>query len=375
MYKAKWHGSYVAAKLLKRSDEIALGDFRTEIAILRKIHHPNCTQVGAACALARVHGCCRRVAGCCHFRLPAAPYQLPPPPPHPHHQTAAPGRHAHPYPPPPPHPVPRLPSAPLPPPHPRLQFLGACTKQKPYVVITELMACSLADAFQRTFYAPSPRRMVEIALDFARGMAYLHSRRQPIVHRDLKPANLMIAGNLNADVERLFLDSGERPPARRGGGAGPREGGGRRGEGRAAQGVSRGGGLAAGWQLRCAVLCCALSGAGMSPHLARQCMRCSSARQGGGREQRHSPVLSCGQLGTLGVCPTCACTRPPCRPPPVAPHPPLCPLSCPPPPCRHHQGCRLWPVQVAGAGGAARAADVRRQRHLQAHGGDGLVPM
>jgi len=131
VYKAKWHGSFVAAKLLKRSDEIALGDFRTEIAILRKIHHPNTTQ-----------------------------------------------------------------------------FLGACTKQKPYIVITELMACSLADAFHRTFYTPSPRRQVEIALDFARGMAYLHSRRQPIVHRDLKPANLMISGNLHADTEQLFLDSG-----------------------------------------------------------------------------------------------------------------------------------------------------------------------
>jgi Protein kinase domain len=46
VYRAKWHGSYVAAKVLKRSDEIALGDFRTEIAILRKIHHPNCVQVG-----------------------------------------------------------------------------------------------------------------------------------------------------------------------------------------------------------------------------------------------------------------------------------------------------------------------------------------
>lgn len=63
------------------------------------------------------------------------------------------------------------------------QFLGACTKQKPYIVITELMACSLADAFLKTFYAPTQRRQVEIALDFARGMAYLHSRRQPIVHR------------------------------------------------------------------------------------------------------------------------------------------------------------------------------------------------
>ncbi len=29
------------------------------------------------------------------------------------------------------------------------QFLGACTKQTPYIVITELMACSLADAFQK----------------------------------------------------------------------------------------------------------------------------------------------------------------------------------------------------------------------------------
>lgn len=131
VYKARWHGSYVAAKVLKRSDEIALGDFRTEIAILRKIHHPNC-----------------------------------------------------------------------------VQFLGACTKQKPYIVLTELMACSLADAFQKTFFALSQRRQVEVALDFARGMAYLHSRRQPVVHRDLKPANLMISGNLNADVEHLFLDAG-----------------------------------------------------------------------------------------------------------------------------------------------------------------------
>jgi serine/threonine protein kinase len=50
VYKAKWHGSYVAAKVLKRSDEIALGDFRTEIAILRKIHHPNCVQVSGKVA-------------------------------------------------------------------------------------------------------------------------------------------------------------------------------------------------------------------------------------------------------------------------------------------------------------------------------------
>jgi hypothetical protein len=46
----------VAAKLLKRSDEIALGDFRTEIAILRKIHHPNTTQFLGACTKQKVVG-------------------------------------------------------------------------------------------------------------------------------------------------------------------------------------------------------------------------------------------------------------------------------------------------------------------------------
>lgn len=34
VYRAKWHGSFVAAKILKRSDEIALGDFRTEVCVL-----------------------------------------------------------------------------------------------------------------------------------------------------------------------------------------------------------------------------------------------------------------------------------------------------------------------------------------------------
>lgn len=43
---------------------------------------------------------------------------------------------------------------------PTFQFLGACTKQKPYIVLTELMACSLADAFTKTFYAPTQRRQV-----------------------------------------------------------------------------------------------------------------------------------------------------------------------------------------------------------------------
>jgi hypothetical protein len=57
-----------------------------------------------------------------------------------------------------------------------VQFLGACTKKEPYILVTELMSGgSLADAFKRPQVFPM-RRAVEIALDAARGLAYLHNR-------------------------------------------------------------------------------------------------------------------------------------------------------------------------------------------------------
>ena len=58
--------------------------------------------------------------------------------------------------------------------------------------------------------AVSVRRAVELALDAARGLAYLHKRKpSPIVHRDLKPANLMISGNLY----QVRLDPRPVPPS------------------------------------------------------------------------------------------------------------------------------------------------------------------
>ena len=107
VHKARWHGSLVAVKILKGSSDIALGDFRGEVEILRRVHHPNA-----------------------------------------------------------------------------VQFLGACTKREPYMLITELMSGgSLADAFRRPEAFPL-RRAVEIALDSARGLAYLHNRQPaPIIHR------------------------------------------------------------------------------------------------------------------------------------------------------------------------------------------------
>ena len=55
VYRAKWHGSFVAAKILKRSDEIALGDFRTEVcpssipAVTLVIHLANCRHTCHSC--------------------------------------------------------------------------------------------------------------------------------------------------------------------------------------------------------------------------------------------------------------------------------------------------------------------------------------
>lgn len=46
---AKWHGSLVAAKIIKDSSAIALGDFRSELDVLRRVHHPNAVQFLGAC--------------------------------------------------------------------------------------------------------------------------------------------------------------------------------------------------------------------------------------------------------------------------------------------------------------------------------------
>jgi serine/threonine protein kinase len=132
VHKASWHGTLVAAKILKGSSDIALEDFRGEIEILRRVHHPNA-----------------------------------------------------------------------------VQFLGACTKREPYILVTELMSGgSLADALRN----PSVftlRRAVEVALDAARGLAYLHNHKpSPIIHRDLKPGNLMFSGSQYQNQYQIQFDVG-----------------------------------------------------------------------------------------------------------------------------------------------------------------------
>lgn len=132
VHRARWFGTAVAAKMLKGSSDIALGDFRGEVDILRRVHHPNA-----------------------------------------------------------------------------VQFFGACSKREPYILVTELMnGGSLADAFQGLQAFPF-RRAIQIALDAARGLAYLHNRSpSPIIHRDLKPGNLMFTGSPYQSKHEIIFKTG-----------------------------------------------------------------------------------------------------------------------------------------------------------------------
>eukprot|EP00798_Chlamydomonas_sp_ICE-L_P006021 gene6021-5329_t len=44
VHKARWHGTIVAVKILKETGAVALGDFRTELNVLQKVHHPYTVQ-------------------------------------------------------------------------------------------------------------------------------------------------------------------------------------------------------------------------------------------------------------------------------------------------------------------------------------------
>ena len=65
-----------------------------------------------------------------------------------------------------------------------MQFFGAVTKSSPYMIVTEFMGCgSLADLFKDRVTL-STRRCVQLALECARGIAYLHNHHPlSIIHR------------------------------------------------------------------------------------------------------------------------------------------------------------------------------------------------
>lgn len=66
-----------------------------------------------------------------------------------------------------------------------------------------LLAAGLSNPKARA--ALSWSRLLQMALDAAKGVLYLHSRPSPIAHRDLKSANLLVDGHWHVKVADFNL--------------------------------------------------------------------------------------------------------------------------------------------------------------------------
>ncbi|KAK3241727.1 hypothetical protein CYMTET_48532, partial [Cymbomonas tetramitiformis] len=75
--------------------------------------------------------------------------------------------------------------------HPNVvRVFGVVQGQRSPAIVTEYMERSLRNILSRAAHALDGSKRVELALDAARGMEYLHSRK--IVHFDLKSANMLV---------------------------------------------------------------------------------------------------------------------------------------------------------------------------------------
>jgi hypothetical protein len=89
-----------------------------------------------------------------------------------------------------------------------LLFMAACTRAPNLCVITELLATSLFDLLHNSDVALSWRATLQIALDTAKGMSYLHlNKGGAILHRDLKSPNILLDSGRRAKVRLSYLHS------------------------------------------------------------------------------------------------------------------------------------------------------------------------
>lgn len=83
--------------------------------------------------------------------------------------------------------------------HPNLVlFLGVCFSEStrmPTTILTELMPSSLYTILEEEKVKLTLPDILDIALDVATGIDYLHCHIPPIVHRDISAKNILIGGN------------------------------------------------------------------------------------------------------------------------------------------------------------------------------------
>lgn len=87
-----------------------------------------------------------------------------------------------------------------------LLFMGACTEPVTPCIVTEYLGRgSLASILMDQSVEMDWGLILQVAIDTARGMAYLHSRNPVIIHRDLKTDNLLVDDNWQVKVADFGL--------------------------------------------------------------------------------------------------------------------------------------------------------------------------
>ncbi|TDL25007.1 kinase-like protein [Rickenella mellea] len=94
--------------------------------------------------------------------------------------------------------------------HPNIvRFLGVSipenTKETPVMIVSEL--CANGDLFDyvRNVPPPSLYKVLNIMLDIARGLQYLHERKPSVIHRDCKSSNILITSKATAKIADFGL--------------------------------------------------------------------------------------------------------------------------------------------------------------------------
>ena len=88
--------------------------------------------------------------------------------------------------------------------HPNIiQFFGACTHKRPFIILLEYMPKGNLDDHIRQL---SFQQKICILNDITNGLSYLHNR-QPrcVIHRDLKPTNILLNENYTAKIADFGL--------------------------------------------------------------------------------------------------------------------------------------------------------------------------